>query len=161
MRKPEILIFFSDQHDARLMRGAGNGVVRTPNLDRLMAEGTTFLNACTSFPLCVPARMSFLTGQLPSRTGIVTNSCTIPQDQVTFIHSLAVNGYDTVLCGRMHFEGPDQRHGFVERFVGDMTPVLWHRTGIDEERGESFTGTFGGGGVYAGHRLRRLAGAGL
>jgi choline-sulfatase len=121
----------------------GHAVVRTPNLDCLASEGSVFDSAYTSYPLCVPARMSFLTGQLPSRTGITTNQCTIPQDQITFMHSLAAAGYETVLDGRMHFVGVDQKHGFTERFVGDQTPTLWHRKEIDTDRGEYFTGNYG------------------
>lgn len=143
MAKPEICIFFSDQHDARIIGAMGNPVIRTPNLNKLIEAGTSFSAAYTSYPLCVPARMSFLTGQLPSHTGITTNQCTIPEDKTTFMHSLALTGYDTILCGRMHFVGLDQRHGFTQRLVGDQTPVLWHRSGIDEERGAPFAGTYG------------------
>jgi choline-sulfatase len=64
-----------------------------------------------------------LTGQLPSHTGIYTNGGVIPSDQATFLHSLGAAGYETVLCGRMHFKGPDQRHGFTRRIMGDITPV--------------------------------------
>lgn len=74
-------------------------------------------------PLCVPSRMALLSGLLPDKTGIYTNFHSLPSEQPTFVHSLAAAGYRTVLAGRMHFNGPDQRHGFQERLVGDITPV--------------------------------------
>ncbi len=127
--KPDILIFMSDQHNAAYSGYAGDKTVNTPNLDRLASQGTVFDSAYTSCPICVPARMSMLTGQLPEKTGIYGNNGAIPEDQATFIHSLAAEGYETVLIGRMHFKGDDQRHGFTKRLVGDFTPLYWGRFG--------------------------------
>ncbi|WFR59910.1 sulfatase-like hydrolase/transferase [Anaerocolumna sp. AGMB13025] len=123
MRKKDILIFLSDQHAGPCTGYAGDDVIHTPNLDRIAAKGTVFDAAYTSCPLCVPARMSFLSGQLPTKMGVLDNAGSIPSDQVTFLHSLGAQGYETVLCGRMHFEGPDQRHGFTKRIFGDITPI--------------------------------------
>lgn len=121
MSRPDILIVLSDQHSAACAGFAGNGVVETPNLDRLAAGGTVFEAAYTSCPLCVPARAGLLTGQTAAQTGIFTNHDIIASDQATFLHSLAAVGYETVLCGRMHFKGPDQRHGFTRRIFPDVT----------------------------------------
>ena len=131
----DILIFMSDQHGAFLSGYAGDPVVRTPNLDALAADGTVIENAYTSCPLCVPARMSMLSGQLPVNTMVMDNNGSIPPEQPTFLHALGVAGYETVLCGRMHFDGPDQRHGFSKRIMGELTPV-WpgYRKNIMKER---------------------------
>lgn len=123
--QPDILIFLSDQHTAAVNGFAGDPVVRTPNLDALSAAGTTFDAAYTACPLCVPARSAFLTGQLPSSTGIFSNRSCIPEYTATMMHSLANAGYETVLVGRMHFVGRNQRHGFTKRLVGDFTPTFW------------------------------------
>jgi choline-sulfatase len=127
MDRPDILVFISDQHAGRYGGFAGDQLVRTPNLDRIAANGTAFDAAYTSCPLCVPARVSMLTGQLPSKTGIYTNHGAIASDQATFLHAIAAEGYETVLCGRMHFVGDDQRHGFTKRIMGDFTPLYWGR----------------------------------
>lgn len=127
--KPDLLIFLSDQHHAHYAGYAGHPLVRTPHLDRLAEEGCVFEAAYTACPLCVPARTAFLTGRLPSDTGVYTNGGAIAEDQATFIHSIAAEGYDTVLCGRMHFMGEDQRHGFTKRIMGEMTPLFWGRGG--------------------------------
>lgn len=119
----DILIFLSDQHSGLVTGYAGDPIVRTPNLDRIAGEGTVFDNAYTSCPLCIPARASFVSSLLPSRTACIDNAGTISSDLVTFMHSLGAAGYETVLCGRIHFEGPDQRHGFMKRIAGDITNV--------------------------------------
>ncbi len=146
MTKPDILLFFSDQHNALFTGYAGHEIVETPNLDKIAANGTTFDAAYTSSPLCVPARMSMLMGRLPSATGIFDNGGAIPEDEATFLHSMAANGYETVLCGRMHFKGEDQRHGFTRRIMDDITVNMW---GKREEFGAElgpFNKTLGMGG---------------
>lgn len=131
----DILLFISDQHSYNLQANAGNSIVRTPNMDSLSENGVTFTDAMTSCPLCVPARMSFLSGQLPSRTGILDNLTGLDSNQATFVHSLNAAGYETVLCGRMHFVGPDQRHGYAKRIAGDKTPVFINQPRDGHENG--------------------------
>lgn len=139
--QPDILVFMSDQHSALCCGYAGDPIVRTPNLDKLAAEGVAFDNAYTSCPLCVPARVSMLTGQLPVHTGVYDNNGAINEDQATFMHSLTVAGYETVLCGRMHFIGDDQRHGFTKRIMGDFSPTTWGRDALQREDMGDFCGT--------------------
>ena len=151
--KKDILIFMSDQHGYFCM-GHNSNYVRTPNLDRIASEGAEFTKAYTSCPLCVPARCSFLSSLYPARTGILTNDEGLPEDIPTFLHSMALNGYDTVLCGRMHFVGMDQRHGFTKRIAPEITDLYW---GCKEERRKEM-------GIYDGTTAEkgclRLAGSG-
>ena len=118
---PNILVIMSDQHTRGAMGCAGDPVIRTPSLDRLTAQGMRFRNAYCPSPLCVPSRMSFMTGRSPSRNQVWTNQSTLSSTIPTWAHSLSLAGYDTALIGRMHFLGPDQRHGFMERPIGEDT----------------------------------------
>lgn len=102
---------------------AGNACARTPNLDQLASGGTRFSNGYCPSPLCGPSRAAFMTGLLPIRTGVEMNADVLPSHLPTFAHALTISGYGSVLCGRMHFVGPDQRHGFQERLVGDYGPT--------------------------------------
>ncbi len=133
----DILIFMSDQHTPYISGWKG-GLADTPNLDRLCAEGTRFEEAYTACPLCVPARMAMMSGLLPQKTGIFTNFDSFPNTQPSILHPLVEAGYETVLCGRMHFVGIDQRHGFTKRIAPDTTPVGWSRPveKLRAERGE-------------------------
>ncbi len=130
---PNIIFILSDQHNASLISAWGDPYARTPNLDRLASGGSSLTNAYCGSPLCAPSRMSMLACQLPTKTGVFTNFQTLRSDRPTFVHGLTAAGYETVLCGRMHFTGPDQRHGYRERLVGDFTAVA---LGIDLEMGE-------------------------
>lgn len=123
MKAPRMILFLSDQHRADVLGCAGDPRARTPHLDRLADQGTRFSNAFCNSPVCGPSRMSMLTGLLPTTNGVLTNRHALPSNIPTIAHVMAAAGYDTVLCGRMHFIGPDQRHGFQERLVGDIGPA--------------------------------------
>lgn len=141
MEKPDILIFMSDQHTP-YYSGFYGGNVDTPNLDSLCRQGVQFTEAYTVCPLCVPARMSMLSVRRPSTTGVFTNLDTLPDMTPTFLHNLVEMGYETVLAGRMHFIGNDQRHGFMRRIGKEITPVTWNRptAEIMKERGAYING---------------------
>lgn len=69
--KPDVLfIAFDDLNDWVLGARAG---VKAPNLERLMARGTTFLNAHCASPSCHPSRLAIMTGVRPSTSGIDRN----------------------------------------------------------------------------------------
>ncbi|MCL7454327.1 MAG: sulfatase-like hydrolase/transferase, partial [Anaerolineae bacterium] len=101
----------------------GHPVARSPNLERLAEEGVTFESAYCSSPLCAPSRASLVTGQLASRIGAYDNAAAFPASVPTFGHYLRDQGYYTCLCGKMHFVGPDQLHGFEERLTTDIYPA--------------------------------------
>ena len=127
MSQKDVLVYISDQHSWLQQGYAGDKLVRTPNLDRIAAAGTVMMNSYTSYPLCVPARMSMMSGQLASNCGVMSNFSALDSNRSTFAHCLNAGGYETVLCGRMHFVGPDQRHGFSRRIAGDQTPIYHNR----------------------------------
>jgi choline-sulfatase len=96
--------------------------VKSPNIDSLAQAGTVFENCYSNFPLCVPARLSFMTGKYCSNIGAWDNAAQMPPDVPTFAHYLRSLGYRTCLSGKMHFIGPDQLHGFEERVTTDICP---------------------------------------
>ena len=120
--RPHILLVMVDQLAAPFLRAYGHHVTKTPTIDRLAAEGVVLENAYTPSPLCAPARASFMTGLLPSKTGVYDNSAEFPSSIPTFAHYLRLEGYRTCLSGKMHFVGPDQLHGFEERLTTDVYP---------------------------------------
>ena len=118
--RPDILLILSDQHGAGYLGAAGNPVVQTPNLDALAAGGTRFDACYCPAPLCAPSRMAMLTGRHPHQTGVFSNDDMLASSIPTLAHALARAGYACHLVGRMHFNGPDQAHGFTARHLGDI-----------------------------------------
>ena len=117
--KPNILFILSDQHNAQVLGHAGNDIIQTPNLDRLAREGVSFDQAYCQNPLCVPSRVSLLTGQFSRSTGIYTNTDILEPNSCTIPRVLPENGYRTCLIGKAHFNG-EQFHGYQERPYGDL-----------------------------------------
>ena len=110
--KPNVLLIISDEHNASVMGCAGNRVVRTPNLDRLAAEGVTFDAAYCNSPLCVPSRLSLTSGKYVSRVGAWSNDCWLPsEDYPSIARIMNAAGYESLLCGKMHFD-TTRRYGF-------------------------------------------------
>ncbi|MBM3523824.1 MAG: sulfatase, partial [Alphaproteobacteria bacterium] len=120
--QPNLLFLFSDQHAQKTAGCYGDTLVRTPNLDRLATRGVTFDNAYCPSPICVPSRMSMLTGRHPSAQDCWTNDDFLASDRATWPHALGAAGYKPILISRLHAMGPDQMHGYVEREIGDHSP---------------------------------------
>jgi len=123
VNKPHIVLLLADQVAAAALPAYGNRVAKAPNLDRLAAESLVYERAYCASPLCVPSRASLMTGLLPSQTGAFDNAGELPASIPTFAHHLRLEGYRTVLVGKMHFIGPDQLHGFEERPMTDVYPA--------------------------------------
>jgi choline-sulfatase len=122
MTKPNILIIIVDQLSGTLFPDGPADWLHAPNLKALAAKSTRFANAYTGSPLCAPGRASFMSGQLPSRTGVYDNAAEFSSSIPTYAHHLRRAGYQTCLSGKMHFVGPDQMHGFEERLTTDIYP---------------------------------------
>ena len=122
--RPNIVLIMSDQHNPHVMGCSGDSVVQTPHLDALAAEGIHCTSTYCAYPLCVPSRMAFMTGQYASEIGVWHNPSILRSDIPTFAHAFGASGYEAVLCGRMHFNGPDQFHGFESRIYGDCSNFI-------------------------------------
>ncbi|WP_299045596.1 choline-sulfatase [uncultured Tateyamaria sp.] len=122
MTQPNILIFMVDQLNGTLFPDGPVDWLHAPNLKNLAARSTRFRNAYTASPLCAPGRAAFMSGQLPSATGVYDNAAEFPSAIPTYAHHLRRAGYQTCLSGKMHFVGPDQLHGFEERLTTDVYP---------------------------------------
>ncbi len=123
MTKPNILIIMVDQLNGTFFPDGPADWLHAPNLKKLAARSTRFAHAYTASPLCAPARAAFMSGQLPSRTGVYDNAAEFASAIPTYAHHLRRAGYQTCLSGKMHFVGPDQMHGFEERLTTDIYPA--------------------------------------
>jgi choline-sulfatase len=112
-----------DQLTAIALSVYGNKVCRTPNIDRLAAQGSVFENAYCNYPLCAPSRFALMSGRLPSRIGAYDNAAEFPAAVPTIAHYLRDAGYYTCISGKMHFVGPDQHHGYEDRLTTEIYPA--------------------------------------
>jgi choline-sulfatase len=122
-RKPNILIVMVDQLAPAFLPIYGHRVVKAPHLEALARQAVVFDSAYCNSPLCSPSRAVFMTGRLPSRSGVYDNAAEFRADIPTYAHHLRNLGYRTILSGKMHFCGPDQLHGFERRLTTDIYPA--------------------------------------
>ncbi len=153
MTRPNILILMVDQLAGTLFPDGPAAFLHAPNLRALAERSRRFANAYTASPLCAPARASFMTGQLPSRTRVYDNAAEFASDIPTFAHHLRLAGYRTCLAGKMHFVGPDQLHGFEERLTTDIYPADFGWTPDYTRPGERIAWWY--------HNLGSVTGAGV
>ena len=108
--RPNILWICTDQQRYDTIHALGNEQIRTPNLDRLAAQGVAFTRAYSQSPICTPSRACFLTGQYPSSIHVNRNgNAYFPPDVPLVTKILAANGYDCGLAGKLHLAGAELR----------------------------------------------------
>ncbi|MDP2399464.1 MAG: choline-sulfatase [Burkholderiales bacterium] len=118
--RPNILLVMADQIAAPALPVYGHPIVKTPHLESLASSGVVFDAAYCNFPVCGPSRFSMMTGLYATRVGAYDNAAEFSASWVTLPHYLRALGYHTSLCGKMHFIGPDQLHGYHERLTTDI-----------------------------------------
>lgn len=145
-RKPNLLFLFPDQWRAQAFSHRGDPNVRTPNLDRLAAQGTEFTRAYSNHPVCSPARSTLMTGLYTHQNGFLCNNFYLPQNPDNLGYRLKEAGYTTGYIGKWHLDG-SERPGFVpphrrqgwDDFHG-FNRGHWYRVGdAEESRARYFT----------------------
>jgi arylsulfatase A-like enzyme len=101
--RPNLVIIMSDQHHAGLTKRSGFPLDTMPTLDALAASGADFRNAYACAPLCVPSRVSMLTGRWPHahrvRQNTAAQHAVFEKDIFDVVKGL---GYRTALTGKNH-----------------------------------------------------------
>lgn len=151
--RPNILVLMVDQLNGTLFPDGPADWLHAPNLKALACRSVRFANTYTASPLCAPGRASYMSGQLPRRTGVYDNAAEFASDIPTYAHHLRRAGYRTALSGKMHFVGPDQLHGFEERLTTDVYPADFGWTPDYRKPGERIEWWY--------HNLGSVTGAGV
>jgi choline-sulfatase/uncharacterized sulfatase len=97
-----IVFFLSDQHNAKFLGHKGHPNVKTPNIDRMAAEGVRFENAITQNPICTPSRICFLSGQYCHNHGYYGLSGANPGELPNLFAHFRQASYTTGHFGKSH-----------------------------------------------------------
>ncbi|WDR04647.1 sulfatase-like hydrolase/transferase [Devosia rhodophyticola] len=108
--QPNILWVCTDQQRFDTIGALGNSSVHTPNIDRLVRQGTAFTHAFCQSPICTPSRASFLTGMYPSAVHVNGNgNDQFPQSPRLVTKLLAEAGYRCGNVGKLHLASAYKR----------------------------------------------------
>lgn len=124
-RKPNVVIFFTDQQRWDASSLHGNPLDIMPNFDRLAHRGTHLDHSYTCAPVCGPARACLQTGTYVSTNGAYQNGCGLPEHLPTLAQCFNDAGYHTGYVGKWHLAGEDG-HASPQ---GERGPVAAHARG--------------------------------
>lgn len=110
--KPNILLISTDQWNNSALGCHGNTHVRTPNVDRLAAQGIDFSRSYAADPVCGPSRSCWMTGRMPNEHGVIGNKYKMVSDMVDMGQWFGQHGYETVHVGKWDSPGRDPRKSF-------------------------------------------------
>ena len=109
-----VLLLHTDQQRFDTIAAHGNACIATPNIDRLVKDGTSFMRAYSSNPICMPARHDLITGASARHHGYWENTGRPIADYAlnTVPRLLSRQGVQTMAVGKMHFFPTREHHGF-------------------------------------------------
>jgi arylsulfatase A-like enzyme len=108
-KRPNFLLFITDQHRADHLGCYGNAQVETPAIDAIAARGTRFSRFYVATPICMPNRATLMTGRMPSLHGARHNGIPLSLSATTFVDILAAGGWRTALIGKCHLQSMSPR----------------------------------------------------
>jgi arylsulfatase A-like enzyme len=141
-RRPNVVILLADDLGYGDLACYGHPKFKTPNLDRMAAEGARLTQFNTPAPFCAPTRASLMTGRYPFHCGLTANPAPdiggqfanlgLPTSEITLAQLFHNAGYATGMVGKWHLghakkEFYPVRRGFDEYlgilYSNDMRPV--------------------------------------
>ncbi len=120
-RKPNFVIIFCDDLGYQDVGCFGSPLIKTPNIDRMAAEGMRFTDFHSAAPVCTPSRAALMTGCYPQRVNLpqvinYSHTIGISSKEITMAELLRGQGYATACIGKWHLgwqkEFLPTRHGF-------------------------------------------------
>jgi len=123
--KPNVIIIFTDDQGYGDLSSFGAPNIRTPHLDKMVAEGQKWTNFYTAASVCTPSRAGLVTGRYPVRSGMASDVYRVlfpdskgglPDDEITIAEQVKKAGYQTAMIGKWHLGHREQflptNHGF-------------------------------------------------
>ena len=140
--QPNVVIIYADDLGYGDLGCYGSPVIRTPNLDRMAAEGLRFTDFYSGAEVCTPSRTALMTGRYPLRSGMAADRRVLfpnskgglPASEITLAESLKTVGYATAHVGKWHLGihpgSRPQDQGFDDSFGLPYSNDMDARSGL-------------------------------
>jgi len=153
LKKPNVLLLFSDQHNKKVMGFEGHPDVITPNLDKLGAESVVFDRAYCTTGICAPSRSSLMSGLYSRTLGLLSNGekTEVMNEVVSLATLFKHNNYNTYAFGKRHTsEAVDSGWDVQQSHLCNETPgnsyTEWvEKMGYGKEFANDWSAEFGKG----------------
>ena len=120
-KRPNFILFITDQQRFDYLGCNGHPVLKTPNIDEMASQGISYERFYVSSPVCMPNRASLMTCRMPSSHGVRSLGIPLSKKQVTFVEILRAAGYETALIGKSHLQN-------VTDWPTQFEPPLFRKT---------------------------------
>ena len=112
--RPNVVVIMTDDQRWDMMSCEGHPFLKTPNMDRIAAEGARFANMFVTTSLCSPSRASFLSGLYAHAHKVTNNFTDYPVELGSYPLQLQKAGYETAYIGKWHMgeQSDEKRPGF-------------------------------------------------
>jgi len=110
---PNILLVVSDDQRPDTIHALGNPLIDTPNVDKLVARGTSFSRAYSGYPICYASRAQILTGNPIFRAYPKYPASVIDPQLATLGGTFSKAGYHTCYTGKWHNDGHPMQRGYT------------------------------------------------
>ncbi len=121
-RTPNLLVILSDQLRRQALGVYGDPDARTPHIDALARRGVRFQNSCSTSPICVPFRFTFMTGQPAHSRKVPAIEYAMSPAERTLADEFNEAGYSTFYIGKWHLDGGCGRLGSLEQVNRTRVP---------------------------------------
>ena len=152
-KRPNILYIMSDDHSAAAIKCYGGhlaGVINTPNIDCIAAQGMRLENCFCTNSICTPSRAAILTGQFSHVNGVKNLGNSLDRNRQNVAKLLQQAGYQTAVIGKWHLKSEPSGFDYYNVLPGQGNYGVRNDVKL-KEKGKAWQDGNKGGEVYEGY----------
>jgi len=137
-KRPNVIFIMADDHAVKAVSAYPGALNKTPNIDRIAAEGMRFDRGYVTNSICGPSRAVILTGKYSHLNGFTRNGNTFNGEQLTYPKLLQKAGYQTAVVGKWHLKSDPTGFDYWNILIGQgpyYNPPMKTAEGVTKHEG--------------------------